>query len=138
MQQLIPSLFCPTYVVCSGPLEMWVYNNVRELDRIPRLSEFLKQYGMRKSYLLAPEKKFDLSKLAGYRFNPKKSFVTHAESCGFPWLRYHLLRHTYITMHSMRGTSVAQLAKWTGTDVVTLQNNYFGFYPAQDDVEGIC
>ena len=127
--------------VISVQEDDWFKPKDKEKRDIPipsRLADYLKNYGMREPYLLAPDKEFDLSKPAGYRFNPKKSFVTHATACGFPWLRYHLLRHTYITMHAMRGTSIAQLAKWTGTDVVTLQNNYFGFYPAQDDVEGIC
>lgn len=46
-----------------------------------------------------------------YRFNIEKSWNTVRKSIGLPSLRYHDLRHTFVTLHLKRGVGIEQVSK---------------------------
>jgi len=89
-------------------------------------------------YVIAPRSKWEKKHAKGYRYNPKKSFATHAKSAGISWkMTYHHLRHSYVTHHMSRGTSLALIAQWTGDTESVLISNYAGFYPSHESVNAI-
>jgi integrase len=89
-------------------------------------------------YILSPDIAWEQKHAKGYRTNPKRGFAAHAKKCGITWhITYHHLRHSYVTHHLSRGTSIALIAQWTGDTESVIVSNYAGFYPSAASVNAI-
>ena len=98
----------------------------RKIPLHPRLLLFLKNYGMRRPYLLAPDKPIWPTG-SSKRFDAKKALRAHGLKCGVPDLAYHILRHSFGTHLSMAGTPMSQIAGLLGDTIGVTERHYIGF-----------
>lgn len=101
----------------------------RMIPMHPRLEAFLEDYGMRRPYLLRPDKK-EWKAPPKYRYNPKRALKNYAARCGLGWISYYTLRHTFATHLAMAGAPIAEIAGLMGNSIQVCQDNYVGFSPA--------
>lgn len=103
---------------------------VRTIPIHPRLLEFLKDYGMRRPYLLAPDKTlFPPDEKQSLRFDAKKALANHAKAQGVKKTGYHMLRHSFGTHLAMGGAPMAEIAGLLGNTVKVCEDAYAGYSP---------
>ncbi len=106
----------------------------RDIPLHPRLLEFLKVYGLREPWLLAPEKKFwPGEKMNAKRFEAKKALQGVAKRAGVAKLTFHMLRHSFATHLVMKGVTLADVAGLLGDSLKVTEDHYAGFSPGKNN-----
>ena len=102
----------------------------RTIPLHPRLLAFLRSYGMRRPWMLAPEKELwpDETKNAK-RFDAKKALAGVAKRAGVTGLNFHILRHSFATHLAMKGVPLAEIAGLLGDSLRVTEDHYAGFCP---------
>ncbi len=95
----------------------------------PRLSAFVKDYGLRRPFMLKPGKKV-WKESPNYRFNPKKAFKTYVKQHGLAWVSYHTLRHSFATHMAMAGAPMIEIADALGDGLKVVEETYVAYSPA--------
>jgi integrase len=107
----------------------------RKIPLHPRLLEFLENYGMRRPYLLAPDKPlWPADNTLSKRFDAKRSLKTHGKKCGIKNLGFHILRCSFATHLSMDGKPTNVIAALIGDTIKVTERHYIGFSPSRHDV----
>jgi len=102
------------------------------------LSEYLEQWetlpGARdRDFLLRPDKapgkkvKTRAKQANRWRYDARRPFKRHVETCGLDWVSFHTLRHTFATLHALAGTPLTTIAREMGDDAETTFRNYVGY-----------
>ncbi len=128
----------PTMIeLTDGSKIEWKPKTKRGVRTIPmhkRLIDFLDDYGMRKPYLLAPDKpQFPPDDKTSLRFDPKASVKKHGKLCGVPKVGYHSMRHSLGTHLAMGGAKMAHIAGILGITVKVAEDSYAGYSPVIND-----
>lgn len=112
---------------------------LRTIPMHPRLLAFLKDYGIRTPWLLAPHKEFWPGELKkARRHDAKVALRNLAKRAGVAKLDYHLLRHTFATLLVMRGVALAEVAGLLGDSLRVTEETYAGFSPSRvNPLEGL-
>jgi integrase len=102
----------------------------RTIPLHPRLLAFLQSYGMKRPWMLAPEKERwpDETKNAK-RFDAKKALAGVAKRAGVTGLNFHILRHSFATHLAMKGVPLAKIAGLLGDSLRVTEDHYAGFCP---------
>jgi len=104
----------------------------RTIPLHPRLLEFLRAHGMRRPWLLAPDKdKWPTDKMNSKRFDAKKALHGVAKRAGVKKLTPHMLRHSFATHLSMKGVPLAEIAGLLGDSLKVTEEHYAGYHPAK-------
>jgi integrase len=90
--------------------------------------QFLKTYGRREPYMIAPGK----SEGKIYRVYFRKKFISYVASKGVA-LTFHDCRRTFASLLVSRGVSVYKVAKWLGDGVQVVERHYGHLLP--NDIE---
>ncbi len=107
----------------------------RKIPMHPRLIEFLKTYGMRRPYLLAPDKPlWPNDDILSKRFDAKRALNTHGKKCGINKLGFHILRHSFSTHLFENKKPINQIAALLGDTVRVTERHYIGYSEASHDV----
>jgi integrase len=101
---------------------------LREIPVHPRLEAFLERYGYQDPFMFAPYRR-EWVDPPSYRFNPKKSFKSHVAGCGWNWITYHTLRHSFATHLAQRGARMIEIAALLGDSIQVVESNYAGYAP---------
>ena len=104
--------------------------HLRTIPIPPSLMSFLDSYGKKEGYMFAPHNKTWGKK---YRYNPKKTFKTHAENNGLGFVTYHVLRASFATHLSEALKPISFIAGLLGDDITTTEKHYIGFPQPTDD-----
>jgi integrase len=105
---------------------------VRTIPLHPKLLAFLKTYGIRKPYMLAPHKTlWPTEDKHSKRFDAKRPLITHGKRCGIPNLHVHMLRHTFGTHLSQSGMTMNNIAALLGNTLRVTEDHYLGFSPSR-------
>ncbi len=99
-----------------------------------KFSAFLEAYGQRSPFMLRPTKRHGQ---AIYRCDTRKALEGHGEDQGVPWLRHHIMRHTFATLHIQAGTPIPTVADWLGDDIKTTYDHYSAYAPTQAHIDNI-
>lgn len=110
----------------------------RRIRMSPRLREFLTRYLEETDfgegvYLLRPDRlpgrkqKTRGQKAWRYRWDPRAPFEAHAAAQKLPWVSFHVMRHTFGTLHALAGTPLTTIAKELGDDYKTTYETYIGY-----------
>ncbi len=103
---------------------------IRSIPLHPRLIKFLKTYGMKEPFMLAPWKPlFPEDEKTSLRFDPKRTLHTHGEACGLEGTAYHKLRHSFGTHLAMGGETMVGIAALLGNTVKVASDSYAGYSP---------
>ncbi len=84
-------------------------------------------------YLVRPDKKPGRKiKTRGkqenrYRFDARRPLEEHVAAQGLPWVSFHVMRHTWATLHALAGTPMTTLAKELGEEAETVFRHYVGY-----------
>ena len=98
----------------------------------PRLLAYLKDYGMRRPYFIAPDRPlWPEEEKQSFRFDTKRALATHGRACGIPKLSFHILRRSFATHLSMAGMSINEIAALLGDTVRVTEEHYVGFSPSR-------
>lgn len=123
-----------TPITFTDGTQGWWRPKVKELRTIPlhpRLIAFLKNYGIRHPFMIAPDKPlWPTDEKKSKRFDTKRAMATHGRLCGEPKLGYHVLRRSFATLLSIDGKSVNVIAALLGDTVKVTQDHYIGFSPS--------
>ncbi|MES2706113.1 MAG: site-specific integrase [Verrucomicrobiota bacterium] len=93
----------------------------RTVPLTPEFLAFLKEYGLRSPYMLAP----DAVKGRGpYRFNFKYWFDSHMLALGLEEFTFHDLRRTFASLLVSSGVSCYKVAKWLGDGIEIVERHY--------------
>jgi integrase len=96
----------------------------------PRLIAFLKNYGKRRPFFIAPDKpQWPTGNTK--RFDAKMALKNHGIKCGVPDLAFHILRHSFGTHLSMAGLQMNQIAALLGDTLGVTERHYIGFSQAK-------
>ena len=107
----------------------------RVIPMHPRLLEVVKNYGMRKPYMLAPDRPlWPADEKKSTRFDPKKALANLATTAKLPKLTYHMLRHSFATHLAQKGRTMKEIASLLGDGLVVTEKHYVGFTPNSADV----
>jgi integrase len=102
-------------------------------DRTIPLTEsfwrFLKAYGLREPYMIAPKK----SEGKIYRVYFRKRFIRYVSSKGVA-MTFHDCRRTFASLLVSRGVSVYKVSKWLGDGVQVVERHYGHLLPNDRDV----
>lgn len=113
--------------------ELWqpkTARGVRTIPLHPELLRFLREYGLRGPYLLAPDKVlFPAVGKQSRRFDVRKGLANHAKACAVKKVGYHMLRHSFATHLAMGGASVQVIAGFMGNSPKVTEESYAGFAP---------
>lgn len=93
---------------------------------------FLKKYGLRKPYMLRPQKKTGKHV---YRVELRKPYEAHLTKCGIEDCTFHDLRRTFASLHVSAGTPLYIVAKWLGDGVGVVEKHYGHLHHSGDDIE---
>ncbi len=106
----------------------------RDDRTIPLTAEFqafLKEYGLRKPYMLEPKVKPGKSR---YRFDIQKRWESHRRKCELEHFTFHDLRRTFASLLASSGVSLFKIAKWLGDGVEVVEQRYAHLAAQDDDV----
>lgn len=107
----------------------------------PRLRAFLTYYcatvefgeDHRAAYLLRPDRaqgrkqRTRGKKAWRYRWDPRAPFEAHCRARGLPWVNFHVLRHTFGTLHALAGTPLSTIAREMGDQLRVVEKAYIGY-----------
>ena len=94
--------------------------------------EFLKGYGHRAPFMLAPTVEHGKNR---YRYDFIRYFRTYVAAQGMPWVTPHIMRHTFASLLASRGVSLFKIAKWLGDDPRVVESRYAKIIPNDPDIE---
>lgn len=100
----------------------------RTIEMHPRLVAFMRNHGIRRPFLLEPDKKV-WKEAPNYRFNPKKAFKAFVKTHGLGWVSYHTLRHSLATHMAMAGAPMVEIAAVLGDSLRVTEETYVGYAP---------
>ena len=104
-------------------------------DRAVPLTEefyrFLKAYGLRSPFMIAPHKKH--GRRHRYRFDFSCRFENYVRSKNV-FMTFHDCRRTFASLHAAAGTSLLKIARWLGDDYETVERHYTHLTPADPEV----
>ncbi len=104
----------------------------RTIPLHPRLLEFLKGYGMRWPWLLAPEnEKWPGELVNSKRYDASKVMRKLAKKVGVRKLTPHMLRHSFATHLAMKGVALAEIAGLLGDTLRVTEEHYAGYQPGK-------
>jgi integrase len=83
------------------------------------------------AYLVMPDKAPGKHRL---RWDPRRTFKTHARRCGLAGLTMHDMRHTFASLHAQAGTPLFKVARWLGDTVSTVERHYADLSPHDTDI----
>jgi integrase len=105
---------------------------MRTIPMHPRLLEFVKAYGLREPFMVAPHKpRWPDESMNCKRFECKKALHAAAENAGIPHLTFHKMRHSFATHLAMKGTPLAVIAGLLGDSLRVTEDHYAGFCPKE-------
>lgn len=112
----------------------WVWRpKTREMRTIPmhpRLLAYVREYGLREPWMIAPEKvRWPDETRNSKRFDSKKALHAVAAKAGVPRLNFHMLRHSFATHLAMKGVPLAEIAGLLGDSLAVTEAHYAGFCP---------
>lgn len=110
-----------------GPTDTWIPKD-REKRSVPiskAFAAFLKTYGLRSPYMLAPAVKRGKSK---YRYDFGRPFRAHLAACGIK-CTFHDARRTFASHLVSAGMSVYKVAKYLGDGVGVVERHYGHLQP---------
>ena len=110
----------------------------RRVRMSPRLKAFLARYLEKTDFgesiwLLRPDRlpgrkqKTRGKKAWRYRWDPRAPFEAHVAEQKMQWVSFHVMRHTFGTLHAMAGTPLTTIAKELGDDYKTTYETYVGY-----------
>jgi integrase len=67
-----------------------------------------------------------------YRYDPRTAFENHVRAQDLEWVTFHVMRHTWATLHAIGGTPIAVIAKELGDEIGTTFDHYVGFTKGGD------
>jgi len=111
---------------------MWSAKGKRKrvIPLAPRLLEWLRGYGMREPFMLAPQKPLWPAKdRNSKRYDAKKALAGLARRVGVRKLNYHILRHSFGTHLAMKWVPKVEIAGLLGDTVAVTETHYVGFSP---------
>lgn len=109
--------------------------DARTIPMHPRLLEFIKNYGMRRPYMIAPDKPlWPVEQKNSKRFDAKRALRNHGKKYGIPNLAFHILRHSFGTHLSMSGMPMNEIAALLGNTLRVTERHYIGFSPSRMNV----
>lgn len=86
-----------------------------------------------RDYLLRPDKaagkkrKSRTARPNKWRYDARLPMKRHVAARGLPWVSFHVMRHTFGTLHAMADTPLATIAREMGDDYKTTYDNYVGY-----------
>lgn len=92
---------------------------------------FLRVYGLRVPWMIAPHKK--TGGRHRYRFDFSRRFENYVASKNVH-MCFHDCRRTFASLHATAGTSIYKIASWLGDDVDVVQRHYAHLCPADPEV----
>jgi len=119
---------------------MWSAKGKRKrvIPLAPRLLEWLRGYGMREPFMLAPQKPlWPAQDGNSKRFDAKKGLAGLARRAGVRKLNYHILRHSFGTHLAMKGVPMVEIAALLGDTVAVTEEHYVGFSPSRVSPVGL-
>ena len=116
----------------SGSRSVWVPKD-KEKRAMPlheRTLDFLKGYGLREPWMLAPHKKFwPSAETSTYRYDPKKGLAGVGKRAGVGHVTSHMLRHSFGTHLAMAGVEMKTIAELLGDGLAVTEQHYIGYAP---------
>lgn len=119
---------------------MWSAKGKRKrvIPLAPRLLEWLRGYGMREPFMLAPQKPlWPAMDRNSKRYDAKKALAGLARRVGVRKLNYHILRHSFGTHLAMKGVPMVEIAGLLGDSVSVTEAHYVGFSPSRVSPVGL-
>lgn len=108
-------------------------NEERTVPMTRELAAFLRRYGLREPYMVAPNAK--KGKWI-YRYDFRAKFMAYMREQGAPkWLTPHTMRHTFASLLVSSGESIYKVAVWMGDNVKTVQDHYGHLAPDEGGIE---
>jgi len=103
---------------------------VRTIPMHPKLLDFIKGYGLKSPFLLAPETEYWPGESKNSkRYDAKKALAGVAKRVKVKKLNYHILRHSFATHLAMKGVPLAEIAGLLGDSLKVTEDHYAGFCP---------
>ncbi|MBP7949007.1 MAG: site-specific integrase [Verrucomicrobiales bacterium] len=99
-----------------------------------KVREFLQRQPRGDGYILAPKKVQGKNWL---RWDPVVPFKLLVRECGLPWVSFHVMRHTFGSLHAMAGTPEIKIRRWMGITQATWERHYAGLAPDDAAIEAI-
>jgi integrase len=119
---------------------MWSAKGKRKrvIPLAPRLLEWLRGYGLREPFMLAPQKPlWPAEDKNSKRYDAKKALAGLARRVGVRKLNYHILRHSFGTHLAMKGVPMVEIAALLGDTVSVTEEHYVGFSPSRVSPVGL-
>lgn len=104
--------------------------DARTVPITDQFADFLRQYGLRKPFVLKPEVEHGKFR---YRYDFRRPFTDYMAEQGVPWITPHVMRHSFASICAMKGIDIYRIATWLGDDVRVVQKHYAKLRP--DDRE---
>ena len=70
-----------------------------------------------------------------YRYDFRKPFEEYVAARELPWLKPHIMRHTFASLLAIAGVSIFKIAQWLGDDVRVVERHYAHLHPQDLDIE---
>lgn len=119
-------------VLSKTPTMRFKDNEERTIPMTIEFRQFLKSYGYRQPFMIAPEVKQGKSI---YRYEFRKKFTNYMKSQGHEWITPHTMRHTFASLLVTAGESIYKVAVWLGDEVKTVQDHYGHLAPDEGGIE---
>jgi integrase len=107
----------------------------REERTVPLTSsfiEFLRSYGLREPFMLAPKVVHGKNR---YRYDFSRPFREHVTEQGLPWVTPHTMRRTFASLLASAGVSLYKISRWLGDDPRVVDRRYANLIPNDPDIE---
>ena len=104
--------------------------DARTVPITDQFADFLREYGLRKPFVLKPEVEQGRFR---YRYDFRRPFTDYMTEQGVPWITPHVMRHSFASICAMKGIDIYRIATWLGDDVRVVQKHYAKLRP--DDRE---
>jgi integrase len=92
---------------------------------------FLRVYGLRMPYMIAPHKK--PGGKHRYRFDFSRRFETYVATKNVE-MTFHDARRTFSSLHASAGTSIFKIARWLGDRVDVVERHYAHLLPSDEEI----
>lgn len=99
-----------------------------------RFAEFLENYGMREPFMLRPDVKHGNYH---WRWNCTHAWHDLTKPLELRWVTFHILRHTFATLHVQAGTPLATVARWLGDSVEITFQHYAAYAPTDSHIRNL-
>ena len=100
----------------------------------PRLLACILDHGMRRPWMLAPDRPlWPADHKNSKRFDPKKALGNLAKKAGVEKVNYHILRHSFATHLAIAGVELSKIAALLGDSLKVAEDHYAGYAPNSGD-----